>query len=79
MEPRARIGRNLDTCKRGRTLIKLMGYEHREDAVVGGRSKQCQTHKHSHAQCPSLYTGWMELRSKIGRNLDACKRGPPAN
>ena len=26
------------------TLIKLVGYEHREDAVGGGRSRQWQTH-----------------------------------
>ena len=40
MEPRAKIGSNLDTCKRGCPLIKLMGYEHQEDAVVGGGSRQ---------------------------------------
>ena len=47
MEPRARIGRNLDTRKRGPPLIKLVGYEHREDAVgVGGAGnvKHTQTH-----------------------------------
>ena len=44
MEPRAKIGSNLDTCKRGRPLIKLMGYEHQEDAVGGGVSRQWQTH-----------------------------------
>ena len=41
MEHRARSGRNLDTCKRRPLLIKLMGYEHREDAMGGGGSKQC--------------------------------------
>ena len=31
------IGSNLDTCRPGPPLIKLMGYEQREDAVgVGG-------------------------------------------
>ena len=54
MEPRARIGRNLDTCKRGPQFIKVMGYEHREDAMGGGGSKQCQihtyTHTHTHTQ-----------------------------
>ena len=35
MELRAMIGRDLDTCKRGPPLIKLMGYEHRENAVGG--------------------------------------------
>ena len=37
MEPRAKIGRNLDTCMHGPPLIELMGYEHRGDALgVGG-------------------------------------------
>ena len=44
MEPRAKIGSNLDTCKRGRPLIKLMGYEHQEEAVGVGGSRQWQTH-----------------------------------
>ena len=48
MEPRAKIGSNLGTCKRGSPLIKLMGYEHREDAVGGVGSRQCQTHTHIH-------------------------------
>ena len=48
MEPRARIGCNLDTCKRGRPpRIKLMSNEHREDAVGGGGSRQGK-HKHTH-------------------------------
>ena len=38
MKPRARIGRNLDTCRRGPPLIKLMGYQHRAEAVGGGGS-----------------------------------------
>ena len=42
------IGSNLDTCKRGPPLIKLMGYEHQEDAVEGGESKQWQTHTNTH-------------------------------
>ena len=50
MEPRARIGRNLDQCKRAPPLIKLMGYEHREDAVGGGGSKQWQIHTNTHTQ-----------------------------
>ena len=49
MEPRAKIGSNLDTCKLGSPLIKLMGYEHREDAVGGGGSRQWQTHTHTHS------------------------------
>ena len=28
-------------------LIKLMGYDHREDAMGGGGSKQCQIHTHT--------------------------------
>ena len=47
MEPQARIGRNFDTFKRGPTLIKLVGYEHWEDAVGGGGSRQWQTHTHT--------------------------------
>ena len=47
MEPRARMGRNLDTCKRGPPLIKLVGYEHRVDAVGVGGSKKWQTHTHT--------------------------------
>ena len=42
-------------------LIKLMGYEHREDAMGGGGSKQCQIHTHTHTEC---HTGWMEPRDK---------------
>ena len=42
------IGSNLDTCKRGPPLIKLMGYEHREDGVEGEGSRQWQTHTHTH-------------------------------
>ena len=49
MEPRLRIGRNLDTCQRGPPLIKFMGYEHPEDAV-GGRG--AGNGKHTHTQCP---------------------------
>ena len=48
MEPRTRTGRNLDTCRRGPPLIKLMGHEHREDAVGGGGSMQCQTKTQTH-------------------------------
>ena len=29
------IGSNLDTCSRAPPLTKLMGYEHREDAMGG--------------------------------------------
>ena len=59
--PRAMIGSNLDTCRYGPPLIKLMGYEHREDAMGGGGSKQCQIHTHTHTEC---HTGWMEPRDK---------------
>ena len=47
MEPQARIGRNFDAWKRCPPLIKLVGYENREDAVGGGGSKQWQTHTHA--------------------------------
>ena len=70
MEPRARLGRNLDTCKCGSTLIKLMGYEHREDAVGGGGSRQCQTHTHTHTHTHSFprdtQGGW-----SLGQGSDA--------
>ena len=38
-------------------LIKLLGYEHREDEVGGGGSKQWQTHTHAHTHTvsPVLY------------------------
>ena len=36
MEPRAKIGRNLDPCMRGPPLSELMGYEYRGDAVGVG-------------------------------------------
>ena len=43
-------------------LIKLMGYEHREDALVGGgagNGKHTQTHTHAHTQCPrDTQGGW---------------------
>ena len=49
MEPRARIRCNLDTCKRGPPLIKLMGHEDREDALgVGGAGKGEHTHTQTH-------------------------------
>ena len=80
MEPRTRIGRNLVTCKRGPTLIKLMGYEHREDAVGGGGAGNVKhTHTHTHTQSPPCYTRWIEPRERIGRTLDTCKRGLPTN
>ena len=52
MEPRARIGRKLDTCQRCPPLIKLMGHEHREDAIGGGgmcNGKHTHTHTHTHS------------------------------
>ena len=49
VEPRARIGPNLDTCNRSPPLIKLVGYEHREDAVGGAGNVK---HTHTHTQCP---------------------------
>ena len=54
MKPRARIGRNLDTSKRGPPLIKLVGFEHQYDALGGGGSRQwqTQTNTHTHTQCP---------------------------
>ena len=49
IEPRAMIGSNLDTCRRAPLVIKLMGYELREDAVRGGGSRKCHTHIHTHS------------------------------
>ena len=48
MEPRAKIGSNIDTCKRGPPLIKLMDYELRQDAVGGGWSRLWQIHTYTH-------------------------------
>ena len=64
VEPRAMIRSNHDACRRGPPLIKLMGYEHLEDALGGGRSRQRQTH--THTEFPSRYTGWMEPRARMG-------------
>ena len=36
MEPRARLGSNLHTCKRSPPLIKLISHEHRDEAVGVG-------------------------------------------
>ena len=39
-------------------LIKLMGYEHREDALVGGgasNGKHTQTHTHAHTSVPVIH------------------------
>ena len=74
MEPRARIGRNLDTCKRALPLIKLMDYEHREDAV-GGANNGKYTHTHTHNV--SIVIHRMDGASVKDRTqLDTCKRGP---
>ena len=68
MEPRTRTGRNLDTFRRGPPLIKLMGHEHREDAVGGGGSMQCQTHTHkrTHSVLRDTQGGW-----NLGQGSDA--------
>ena len=60
MELRARIGLNIYTCWRGPPPIQLMGYEHREDAVGGGGSMQCQTHTHkrTHSVPRDTQGGW---------------------
>ena len=45
-----------------RPLIKLVGYEHREDAVVCGGSRQWQTHTHkdthTHGVPRATQGGW---------------------
>ena len=50
----ARIGRNLDTCKHDPTLIKLMGYEHRDDAVGVWEQAMSNTHTHTHTHTNSV-------------------------
>ena len=53
------IGSKLDTCRRGPPLIKLMGYEHREDAVgVGGAGNGKHTHTHTHSVPLDTESGW---------------------
>ena len=70
MESRTRIGRNLDTCKRGPTLIKLMGYKHRDDAVGGGGASNGN-------HTVSLVIHTVDVASaRIGRNLYTCKHDP---
>ena len=49
-------------------IIKLMGYEHREIAVGGGRAGNANTHTHSVPR---------DTQDRSGRNLDTCKHGPP--
>ena len=51
------IGSNLDTCRCGPPLIKVMGYEHREDEVGGGgtgNAKHQHTHTHTHTHTHSV-------------------------
>ena len=79
------VGSNHDTCRHGPPTIKLMGYEHWEDAVGGGGAGNgkhtqtyTQTHTHTHTVSPR-YTRWMEPRTMIESNLDTCGRGPPTN
>ena len=52
--------RQLETCKRGSPLIKLMGYELREDAVGGEGSRQWQTHTctHTYSVLRDTQGGW---------------------
>ena len=43
-----------------------MGYEHREDAVRGGRNRQCHTHTHS---VPRDTKGGWSLGQRLETNL----------
>ena len=55
------IGNNLDTCRRGPPLNKLMGYEQREEAVgVEGawNVKHTHTHTHTHSVTRDTQGGW---------------------
>ena len=73
MEPRARIRHNLDTVGDASPLIKLMSYEHREDAV-GGAGKG--THPHTHAQCPTMTHRMDGDSARIGHKIDTRRRAP---
>ena len=54
------IVNNLDTCRRGPPLIKLIGYEQREDAVGVGEHgmSNTQTHTHTHSVTRDTQGGW---------------------
>ena len=73
MKPWARIRHNLDTCRRGPPLIKLMSYDHREDAVGGaGKGKHIHTHR-----TVSLVIHRMDGASaRIGHKIDTRWRAP---
>ena len=76
VEPRLMIRSNHDTCRHGLPLFKIMGYQHREDAVGGGGSKQWQIHTHTHGV--SIVIHRMDGGSGKDRtHLDTCKCGPP--
>ena len=68
MKPRARFGLNIYTCWRGPTPIQSVDYEHREDAMGGGGSLQCQTHTHkrTHTVPRDTQGGW-----NLGQGSDA--------
>ena len=53
------IGSKLDTCWRGPPLIKLMGYEQREEALgVREAGKGKHTHTHTHCVPRDTQGGW---------------------
>ena len=53
------IGSKLDTCWRGPPLIKLMGYEQREEALgVREAGKGKHTHTHTHCVPRDTEGGW---------------------
>ena len=59
MEPRAKIGSNLDTWKRGPPLLKIMFYEHREDLVGGGGwGEQAMPNTHPNSVPSDTLGGW---------------------
>ena len=61
MEPRSRIRRNLDTCRRGPPLIQFIGYEHQENASGcggAGNGKHTHTHTHTHSVRRHTQGGW---------------------
>ena len=44
----------------------------------GGREAVANTHTRTHTHT-QLYTGWVESRSRIGRNRDTCRCGLTTN
>ena len=71
-------GSNLDTCKRGPPIIKIMGNEQREDALGVGEAGKCK-HTHTHSvprdtqDTWSLRQGSDAILTHIGMTLPQIK------